>query len=282
VTPERRATQGLSAGQALRACALPEAEKRALLARAIGVRREFLVAHPETPVGTAALERFTRMTGERQAGTPLAYLLGEREFYGHSLRVTPDVLIPRPDTEVLVERALEALHGRGDASVLDLGTGSGCIAVALAAANPGWFVVAIDRSIAALRVARLNCRRLGVRVHLVAADWYAPIRGRFDLIVSNPPYIAAADAHLAQLVAEPRAALTDEGDGLGAMRAIVAEARDHLAPGGRLLVEHGFDQAAATRELMLGQGLCGVRTYLDLEGRERVCDGARAPSPGSR
>ncbi len=266
----------MTAQQALRACPLPERERRALLAHALGVARERLVAHPETLVNAAAFERYAQMAGERQKGTPMAYLLGVQEFYGHSLLVTPAVLIPRPDTEILVERALQALGERSCARVLDLGTGSGCIALALASARPGWTVVATDRSIAALQVAQKNCRRLGVRLLLAAADWYAPIGGRFDLIVSNPPYIARSDPHLAQLHDEPRTALTDGADGLTALRSVIAGARAHLAPGGQLLVEHGYEQGEATRMLMRDRGFCAVQTFRDLAGHERVCAGTSA------
>jgi release factor glutamine methyltransferase len=261
--------------QALRDCRLPEREKRALLAHALGVARERLIAHPESSVDPEALAQFAQLAGARLAGTPMAYLLGVQEFYGHALMVTPAVLIPRPDTEVLVECALEALGKQRHARVLDLGTGSGCIAIALARARPSWTVVATDRSAAALQVARQNSQRLGASIHLVAGDWFAPIQGRFDLVVSNPPYIGVQDAHLAELNCEPRLALTDEGDGMSALRSIIAGAWAHLEPDGHLLVEHGYDQAEATRALMRAHGLHTVRTYRDLAGNDRVCAGSR-------
>ena len=262
-----------SAAQVLRDCPLPPPEKRSLLAHALGVARERLIAHPEAAVDGPAFERFVRLAGERQAGMPMAYLLGWQEFYGLRLRVTPAVLIPRPETELLVECTLESIDPRREARVLDLGTGSGCIALALARERPHWRIVATDRSPAALQVARDNARRLGAPLALLAADWYAPILGQFDLIVSNPPYIARHDQHLALLRQEPRGALTDEGDGLGDLRRVVAGAPGRLAAGGRLLFEHGYDQGAAARELMREHGFDAVRTHRDLEGRERVCEG---------
>jgi release factor glutamine methyltransferase len=262
--------------QILRACGLAPAEARALLALALQAPRERLIAHPEARVDAPAAERFARLVAERRAGRPMAYLLGEQEFYGHVLGVTPAVLIPRPDTELLVETALDLLRGHRAARVLELGTGSGCIALALALERPDLHVVASDRSVPALQVARENGRRLGVALSLVAGDWYAPIQGRFDLIISNPPYIAADDAHLAELGFEPRTALTDGGDGLAALRAVVAGARARLAPGGHLLVEHGYDQGPAMRERMRAHGFDPVTTLRDLAGRERACLGATA------
>jgi release factor glutamine methyltransferase len=258
----------------LRDCPLPAKEARALLAHALDISRERLIAHPETKIDEGTRARFASRVSERRQGTPMAYLLGVQEFYGHCMRVTPEVLIPRADTELLVDTALHLLRGRPGARVLELGTGSGCIAIALALARRDLLIVASDRSPAALQVARDNCCRLGISLHLLAGDWYAPVRGLFDLIISNPPYIAAGDRHLAQLTFEPRAALTDGDDGLSALRTIVAGAGERLAPGGRLLVEHGYDQGAAVRRLMREHGFSWARTLRDLAGRERACLGA--------
>jgi len=259
-----------SVAEALGASDLPPREKRALLAHALGVPRERLLAHPEAAVPPLALERFGRMARARAAGAPLAYLVGVQEFYGLPMQVTPAVLIPRPDTELLVEQALAVLPADGAARVLELGTGSGCIAIALALARPAWSVLATDRSVAALEVARANGERLGARVQWVAGDWFAPLRGRFELIVSNPPYIAANDPHLAQLGYEPHEALSDGGDGLGALRHIVAGAGAQLERGGWLLLEHGYDQGAAVRALLRQHGYGRIATARDLAGRERV------------
>jgi len=264
-----------SAHALLRACPLAPKEARALLAHALEVPAERLIAHPESRVDQRAQEAFSHLVSERQRGTPMAYLLGVQEFYGHRVRVTPEVLIPRPDTELLVETALHLLRGRAGMRVLDLGTGSGCIGIALALARPDLWIVACDRSPAALRVAQENCGRLGVSLQLVAAQWYAPMRGHFDLIISNPPYIAAGDRHLADLSFEPRAALTDEADGLTALRTIIAGAGERLSRGGQLLVEHGYDQGPAVRAMMLEYGFAQATTLRDLAGQERACLGAR-------
>lgn len=271
-----------SVRQALLECPLPEKDKRALLAHAMGAARERLIAHPEAPVPAAALARFRQLAARRGAGVPMAYLLEEQEFYGHRLRVTPAVLIPRPETEILVERALEAMGQASSGRALDLGTGSGAIAIALAAARPGWTVFASDCCLDALSVAQDNARRVGVAVHWLAGRWLAPVGAAFEVIVSNPPYVAGADPHLEQLACEPRGALTDGADGLSALREIIAAAMRHLRPGGRLLVEHGYDQGPATRRLMQDSGFADVRTFFDLEGRERVCSGARPATGGAR
>jgi len=234
------------------------------------LRRERLIAHPQTPVSAEQARRFARAVQRRSQGEPMAYLLGGQEFYGHYFEVTPEVLIPRPDTELLVDTALRELQACAGARVLDLGTGSGCIAIALALARPDCFVVASDISPGALAVARRNARRLQAPVHLLAGHWLQPIGARFDLIVANPPYIAANDGHLGALAHEPRAALTDEADGLSQLRLLVAQAPAHLAPGGRLLLEHGYDQGAAVRGLMQQGGLA-AQTLRDLAGRERAC-----------
>ena len=270
----------MTAAQALRrAPALAPAEARALLAFVLALPRETLVAHPDTAVPAAAAERFAELAAQRSAGVPMAYLVGEQEFHGHRFAVTPDVLIPRPDTELLVDTALEVLAARPGAAVLELATGSGCIAIALQLARPDLRVVATDRSTAALAVAQANAARLGARVHWIAADWFAPLQGRFDLVLANPPYVAAGDPHLRALEHEPRAALTDEGDGLGALRAIIRAAPPVLAPGGVLLLEHGYDQGAAVRALMGAQGYGEVVTLRDLAGHERAVRGCR-PAAG--
>lgn len=263
------------AAQLLRACTLPAAEARALLCHVLALRRETLIAHPETPVGAPQAAQFSAALARRAQGVPMAYLLGGQEFYGHYFEVAPAVLIPRPDTEVLVDTALQELRARGAARVLDLGTGSGCIAIALALARPDFFVVASDRSEAALHLARRNAARLGARVHFLAGAWLEPIGGVFDLIVANPPYIAFDDAHLDGLAHEPRTALTDGGDGLGHLRQLIATAPARLAPGGLLLLEHGYDQGAAVRAMMQQQGL-SASTLLDLGGRDRACLGTAA------
>jgi release factor glutamine methyltransferase len=260
----------------LAASALPAAEARALLATVLGVRREALIAHPEGAVDAVAAARFADLAARRRAGVPLAYLLGAREFYGRTFAVTPAVLVPRPETELLVDLALAALRGRSAQRVLDLGTGSGCIAITLALERPDAEVVAADRSVAALAVAGANARSLGARVGLFASDWFSAVRGTFDLIVANPPYVARDDAHLAALAHEPQHALVAGADGLDSLRVIARDAPRHLAPGGTLLVEHGHDQGAAVRGLLTAAGLEEVRTVRDAAGIERVGSGRRA------
>lgn len=212
----------------------------------------------------------------RAAGEPIAYLTGNCEFYGLEFRVTPAVLIPRPETELLVDLALERLPVEGRARVLDLGTGSGCIAVSLGRQRPRMEVWAADAAPAALEVARDNALRLGATVRFVRSDWLADLAGeRFDLILSNPPYVAAGDPHLSRgdLRFEPASALVAGEDGLNDIRRIVAAAPAHLAPGGWLLFEHGYDQAQRCRALLTAAGFGQVTSWRDLAGIERVSGG---------
>jgi release factor glutamine methyltransferase len=246
-------------------------EARSLLAFALDTTRESLIAQPQRQVTASAAARFRDLCAKRLAGEPIAYLLGEREFFGRSFRVDRSVLIPRPETECLVEAALQALKGLDRPSVLDLGTGSGCIAITLALERPDADVSATDVSEPSLELARTNAAALGARVAFVHADWYVPNGRRFDLVVSNPPYVAADDPHLAELGYEPREALTDGGDGLACLRQIIGQAPAHLSSRGALLVEHGFDQGGAVRAMMIESGFGSVRTLADLAGVERVC-----------
>jgi len=250
-------------------------EVQMLLQQALGVSRAWLLAHPEQVLDEAQDAGYRALLLRRLAGEPLAYILGEREFFGLSFRVTPATLIPRPDTELLVEMALQRLpkHGR----VLDLGTGSGVIALSIAHARPDVGVTAVDASQDALEVARENARHLNiVNVRLLCSDWFGALTGeRFDLIVSNPPYIAEGDAHLGQgdLRFEPRTALASGADGLDDIRHIVAQAKEHLNPGGWLLFEHGYDQAARACELLEKAGYTKTFSARDLAGIERVSGG---------
>ncbi|HUD24070.1 MAG TPA: peptide chain release factor N(5)-glutamine methyltransferase [Burkholderiaceae bacterium] len=252
-------------------CGIPASEARALLALALDCTRESLIADPLRTVDAAAADRFARMCARRLCGEPMAYLAGQREFFGRRFLVDRSVLIPRPETECLVEAALRQMEGRSSPRVIDLGTGSGCIAITLSLERPDARVVATEVSESALNVARSNARALGAGGQFLLGSWYTPARGRFDLIVSNPPYVAAADPHLAELGCEPRSSLTDEGDGLSCLRAIVGQAGAHLSEDGALLVEHGYDQGAAVRELARQSGFRSVRTLTDLAGLERVC-----------
>ena len=249
-------------------------EARSLLAFVLDTTRESLIARPQRQVCAEAAARFHELCARRRAGEPIAYLLGEREFFGRPFRVDHSVLIPRPETECLVEAALQALQGLDSPSVLDLGTGSGCIAITVALERPDAEVTATDASERALEVARTNAVALSARVAFIHADWYAPQGRRFDLIACNPPYVAADDLHLAELRYEPREALTDGGDGLACLRAVIRQAPAHLDGGGTLVVEHGYDQGAAVRAMMIENGF-SARTLTDLAGVERVCQGRR-------
>lgn len=248
-------------------------DARLLLEYATGCTHTDLLARPETSVIAPAWMQYLTWVDRRAAGEPLAYLVGEAEFRGRVFQVSPDVLIPRPETEVLIELALARLQGLARPRIVDLGTGSGIVAISLALECPQAEVLAVDLSPAALAVARTNAGRLGARVDFRAGSWFAPLAGeRFDLIVSNPPYVAAGDPHLALngLPFEPQMALTDGADGLDCIRAIVAEAAAHLATGGHLLFEHGYDQGVDSRNLLTAAGFQAAFTHPDLAGIDRV------------
>jgi len=254
----------------------PRLDAELLLARAIDVPRAYLMAHPEDTLDPDARSRFDESVARRASGVPLAYITGVREFWSMELMVTPATLVPRPETDILVEQALALIPRRADLRILDLGTGSGAIALALARERPMCRIVATDRSVAALEVARENARQMDVdNVDFVAGDWTAPVHGQvFDLVVSNPPYVAAGDPALAALRHEPRSALAAGADGLDAIRRIAAEAGDVQVAGGSLLVEHGADQEQAVAELLAAHGWADIRCYRDLAGLPRVT-GAR-------
>ncbi|MGN7724378.1 peptide chain release factor N(5)-glutamine methyltransferase [Luteimonas sp. 22616] len=249
-------------------------EAALLLAHVLGRSRGWLYAHGDAPVPAPDLARFEQLVARRAAGEPVAYLLGTRGFWRFDLAVTPDTLIPRPETELLVELALARIPAQSAAQVADLGTGSGAIALAIASERPQARVVAVDISGDALEVARGNAAALDLdNVEFRRGDWLSPLAGeRCDLIASNPPYIAEGDAHLAQgdLRFEPRGALASGADGLEAIRIIAAAAPAHLRDGGWLLVEHGWEQGAAVRALFEAAGLVDVATEPDLEQRDRV------------
>jgi release factor glutamine methyltransferase len=249
-----------------------------LLAHVLRCPRSTLLRDSERALGSAAQTQYFALIARRAQGEPLAYLTGEREFWSLPLRVTPAVLIPRPETELVVERAL-ALLGTETARVADLGTGSGAIALALARERPQWLITATDRSAAALEVAAQNAQALGLgAVRFLHGDWCGPLAGEcFDLIASNPPYIAEGDSALldAALQHEPQQALVSGPRGLTALCQIIREARSHLQPGGYLVLEHGSDQAAAVSAALVDAGYANVRSHRDLAGHERVSE-ARA------
>lgn len=236
--------------------------------------RAWLIAHDQDVLAPQFQAQFEALCCRRAAGEPVAYLVGEKEFFGLPLQVDARVLVPRPDTETLVNWALEVLQEQLAPRVVDLGTGSGAIALAIAQARPDARVEAVDASADALAVAAANAQRLGLAIQFRQGDWLAGSPGSYDLIVSNPPYIAEGDAHLPALRHEPRAALVSGADGLDDIRAILQAAPGSLAPGGWLLLEHGWDQAAAVRELLAAAGLAGATSRTDLAGIER-CSGAR-------
>ena len=260
----------------------PRVEAEILLAHVVGTSRARLWARPESAVDAGRAAAFLGLARRRAVGEPVAYLVGWREFWTLDLEVGPAVLIPRPETELIVERALALLPASGAARVADLGTGSGAVALALAAERPDWHVVATDSSVAALTVARRNAERLGLNVELREGDWGGAFRAgeTFDLIASNPPYVATGDPHLTEgdLPWEPAAALTAGADGLDAIRRILGAAVAHLAAGGWLLLEHGAEQGPAVRALLAAAGFVAVSTLRDLAGLERV-SGGRRPAP---
>ncbi len=251
-------------------------ERRILLGHALGLTRVELITRSEQALTSAQAVGVAALFARRIAGEPIAYLIGTREFYGLRFEVTPAVLIPRPETELLVELAIDRLPRQG--RVLDMGTGSGAIAVAIANSRRDAAVSAIDLSDAALAVARRNAAYHAVQVHLQRSDWYAALTGqRFDMIVANPPYIVDGDHHLGEgdLRFEPVDALTDHADGLSALRHIISGATAFLEPAGWLLLEHGYDQAAAVRTLLDTAQFSEVQSWADLAGIARVSGGRR-------
>jgi release factor glutamine methyltransferase len=250
-----------------------------LLAHLMQQERTWLLAHGDVPIDPAAVLKFEQGVVRRLAGEPLAYLVGEKEFYGLRLQVDSRVLVPRPETEMLVDWALELLRARHACAVppkvVDLGTGSGAIALAIQQAHPIARVFASDASEDTLSVANSNALALGLPVTVAQGSWWLAFAAqRFHLALSNPPYIAADDGHLPALHSEPLSALTPGPSGLEALREIISGAPDHLEPGGWLLLEHGFDQAAAVRDLLARYGFRGLQTRTDLAGHPR-CTGAK-------
>ena len=249
-----------------------------LLAFVLGQDRSYLLAYPEAILNNAQLVRFEDYITQRCAGVPVAYLMGTRDFWSLSLQVNEHTLIPRPETEHLVETALRLGAAEAELRVLDLGTGSGAVALALAQERPQWQITAADNNPLTLAMARQNAQHLGLnQVRFVLSDWFAGIEGQYDLVISNPPYIAATDPHMAQgdLRFEPRAALVSGTDGLQAIRQIVRQTSDYLQPNGWLLLEHGAEQGKQCRVLLDKHGLINVFTDQDLAGLDRLSGGKR-------
>jgi len=258
----------------------PRHEAEILLEAALGKPRSYLIAHPEVQVlDCEATDRYEAGVTRRALGEPMAYILGEKEFWSLPLEVGPAVLVPRPETELVVERSLAHLPAEFDGTVLDLAAGSGAIALAIASERPAARVVGTDVSPAAIEVARTNAARLGLaNARFLAGSWYAPVRAEsFDLIASNPPYIAEDDARVEPAVRryEPHDALFAGASGLEALGAVVSGAPDHLKAGGWLVVEHGDTQGPPVRELFTKAGFARIATHCDLAGRERCTEGCR-------
>lgn len=267
----------------LRAADLPDSptarlDVELLLAAALGKSRSYLHTWPEKIVNSEDALTFAGYLQRRRSGEPVAYILGQQGFWKLDLEVAPHTLIPRPETELLVEAALELLPAT-PAQILDLGTGSGAIALALASERPAWQVTAVDRVLEAVALAERNRQRLHLNnATVLNSHWFSALQGhRFDLIISNPPYIADNDPHLAagDVRFEPASALVAGHDGLDDLRLITQESPDHLNDGGWLLLEHGYDQAQAVRELLLNQGFEGVHSRIDLGGHQRITLGRR-------
>ncbi len=269
---------------AARAQGLDRLDAQWLLGHVLQQASAWLIAHGDQPLGAADAQAYAGLCQRRAAGEPLAYLVGQAGFHGLTLQVTPDVLVPRPDTETLVDWALAllpTLHA-AEPQVLDLGTGSGAIALAVAHRHAAAKLTATDLCPAALAVARANAQTLGLALHWAQGAWWqaVPAGARFDLVLSNPPYIAGDDPHLPALRHEPQLALTPGGDGLEALRQIAAGAPEHLQPGGWLLVEHGWDQAEAVAALLGAAGFSAITHRADLAGHPR-CTGGRRDGPNN-
>lgn len=247
---------------------LPLIECELLLGQVMTLSRAQILAYPEREIPTDALQQLQPVVGQLREGKPFAYITGSREFWGLDLRVTADVLVPRPETELLVELVIELAPKGGN--MIDLGTGSGAIAIAVKTERPDLAIAAIDSSCAALKVASHNACKLNVDVTFNQQSWLQGSADVWDVIVSNPPYIADNDPHLADLAAEPRQALVAGPDGLDDIRKIISQASQRLNPGGHLLIEHGYDQAASVQQLMSSAGLVNVQSKKDLAGINRV------------
>ena len=269
--------------------ALPQNEAKILLAFVIEkhyqLPRSALLSRDEMELSLEALEQWRNLESKRLSGEPIAYLVGKRGFHDIELYVAPGVLIPRPETEILVEIALREIQTLNrPANILDLGTGSGAIALAIAHSAPQTIVTATDQSLEALAIAKMNAEQLGFsdRVQFAQGSWYEALKEAipFDVILSNPPYIAAGDSHLSEgdLRFEPASALTDGGSGLSCLEAIISQAEIHLKPGGLVAVEHGFDQSDAVVNLMKAAQLQEIQVHKDLAGHCRAVSGRKSKS----
>jgi len=260
----------------------PALDAQVLLAHSLGQDRTYLIAHAKDTLDTETSRRFEQLVAQRINGIPVAYLTGEQEFWSLPFRVTADTLIPRPETELLVELALEKIPNKQKFLIADIGTGSGAIAIAIANERKGSSVIASDRSAKAIAVARQNANRLGIdNVEFVQGETFDPLADKkFNLVVSNPPYVPESDPHLAQgdVRFEPRSALAAGPEGLDVIRQIVEQAKNHLVPQGWLMIEHGYDQESAVEELFERAGFEEIECYRDLAGQPRVTIGQNRSS----
>lgn len=250
-------------------------DQELLLAFVLNKSRAYVMAHQPIKLNSEQQIRYDALIARRNAGEPLAYLLGEKEFWSLNFIVTPDVLIPRADTECLVEFVLEQFKAEKTLKLADIGTGSGAIAIALAHEKPTWNIDAVDISLAALEIAKLNAQKNNLKnINFIHSDLCENLPARdYAVIISNPPYIAVNDAHLADLQFEPQTALVSGVDGLDAIRSLVAQAKNYLKSAGLLIIEHGYDQAVAVQEIFTQESFCEVKTWLDLAGNSRFTTG---------
>ncbi len=256
----------------LRQNIIDRADNRVLLTHVTGFNHAKIIAFDDYILDSAQLEQYHQLLRRVQSGEPLAYIVGYKEFYSRQFKVTLDTLIPRPETELLVEQVLE--RASNGARVLDLGTGSGCIAITLKLESSDLSVTAVDKFAATLEIAQQNAANLHAEIEWICSDWYSELEAcKFDIIVSNPPYIEHDDQHLVALSFEPQAALTDFADGLSCIHEITRLSHEHLLPNGWLLIEHGYDQGTAVREIFTKNGLSDITTILDYAGLERITIG---------
>lgn len=252
-------------------------EAQLLMQHVLNVNRAWLISHENEQLTTTVINEYKNLLSRRLAGEPIAYILGYREFYGLKLKVTPATLIPRPDTETLVEAAIDKCHASKPSDILDLGTGCGAIALTIAKSRPDSQVTAIDASQAALKVAIENAQQLSINnVRFMLSNWFSALQNKkFDIIVSNPPYIEQNDPHLERgdLKFEPASALSSGTDGLNDIRVIINDSLAHLKPQGWLMLEHGYNQASSVKELMAQAGLVDIETHQDLGDNDRVTIG---------
>ena len=254
---------------------IPRLEQRVVLAEISTFTPAQLISRDDYSLTSSQYQQYLAWIARLELGEPLAYILGYREFYSRRFKVTPATLIPRPETELLVDEVLK--RAAVASKIVDLGSGSGCIAITLKLERPDLTVLAVDRSLAALKIAALNATALGAELSMLASDWYTNLaQEKFDIIVSNPPYIEGADQHLLALSYEPQAALTDFADGLSCLQQIVAGSFAALNPGGYLLVEHGFSQAQSVRAMFKQRGMLNVVTIKDYANLDRITIGLRA------